>query len=51
MVKNFIQKGFHTLEDDFKVIFKIESYESIHPHNVYAELKTTIGEIKSSVKK
>ena len=50
MVKNFILKGFPTLEDDFKVIFKIESYESIHPHNVYAELVTTIGELKKNIK-
>ena len=46
MAKNFMMKGFLSLEDSFSVIFKIESEESIHPHNVYSELKTTIGELK-----
>ena len=50
MAKNFILKNFPNLENDFKVIFKIESYESIHPHNVYSELKTTIGELKERIK-
>lgn len=49
MAKNFILRDFPNLDDNFKVIFKIESYESIHPHNVYAELKTTIGELKKQV--
>lgn len=46
MAKNFIARDFPNLEDNFKINFKIESYESIHPHNVYAELKTTIGELR-----
>jgi len=46
MAKNFILKDFPNLENDFKITFKIESFESIHPHNVYSELKTTIGELK-----
>ena len=50
MAKNFIEKKFSNLEDNFKITFKIESYESIHPHNVYAELKTTIGELKEKIK-
>ena len=50
MAKNFIIRNFPNLENDFKVIFKIESFESIHPHNVYAELKTTIGELKKKLK-
>lgn len=49
MAKNFILRDFPNLEDNFKIIFKIESYESIHPHNVYAELKTTIGELKKEL--
>lgn len=49
MAKNFIIKDFKNLEEDFKVIFKIESFESIHPHNVYSELKTTIGELKAKI--
>jgi GTP cyclohydrolase-4 len=50
MAKNFIIRDFPNLEDNFKVKFKIESFESIHPHNVYAELKTTIGELKEKLK-
>jgi GTP cyclohydrolase-4 len=50
MAKNFILRDFPNLEDTFSVTFKIESFESIHPHNVYAELKTTIGELKKNIK-
>jgi len=50
MAKNFISRDFPNLEDNFKVKLKIESLESIHPHNVYAELKTTIGELKKQLK-
>ena len=50
MAKNFIFRNFPNLEDSFKVKFKIESFESIHPHNVYAELKTTVGELKKNLK-
>ena len=50
MAKNFILRDFPNLEDDFEVKFKIESFESIHPHNVYAELKTTVGELKKRLK-
>jgi len=50
MAKNFMIKNFPNLEDDFEITFKIESEESIHPHNVYAELKTTIGELKRKIK-
>ncbi|MFX0023201.1 MAG: GTP cyclohydrolase MptA [Candidatus Hermodarchaeota archaeon] len=50
MAKNFILRNFPNLEDNFKVKFKIESLESIHPHNVYAELKTEIGELKKKLK-
>ena len=50
MAKNFIIRDFPNLEDDFKVKFKIESFESIHPHNVYSELKTTIGDLKERLK-
>ncbi|MFX0003074.1 MAG: GTP cyclohydrolase MptA [Candidatus Hodarchaeota archaeon] len=49
MAKNFILRDFPNLEDNFKIKFKIESFESIHPHNVYAELKTTIGELKKKL--
>jgi len=50
MAKNFIIRDFPNLEDNFKIKFKIESFESIHPHNVYAELKTTVGELKKKLK-
>lgn len=49
MAKNFTLRNFPNLEDNFKITFKIESYESIHPHNVYSELKTTIGELKKII--
>jgi GTP cyclohydrolase FolE2 len=49
MAKNFIVKGFPNLDDNFKIKFKIESYESIHPHNVYSELKTTIGKLRKII--
>ena len=47
MAKNFIHKNFPNLEDDFKITFRIESYESIHPHNVFAETTLTIKELKN----
>jgi len=49
MAKNFILRDFPNLEDNLKVVFKIESFESIHPHNVYAELKTSIGDLKKKI--
>ena len=49
MAKNFIAKNFPNLEDNLKINFKIESYESIHIHNVYAELSTTLGELKKKI--
>ena len=51
MAKNFMARDFPNLEDNFKIKFKIESYESIHPHNVYAELTTTIGELTKNINK
>jgi GTP cyclohydrolase-4 len=51
MAKNFILSDFPNLEDEFKIKFTIESYESIHPHNVYSELKTTVGELRRIIKK
>ena len=52
-VENIVRnkKDFPNLENDFKVKFKIESLESIHPYNVYSELKTTIGALKQKLKK
>lgn len=50
MAKNFILGNFPNLEDDYEIEFNIESFESIHPHNVYAELKTTIGDLKKKLK-
>lgn len=48
MAKNFMSQGFRNLQDHFKITFKIESFESIHLHNVYSEMKTTIGELKKA---
>ncbi|MFX1425807.1 MAG: GTP cyclohydrolase MptA [Promethearchaeota archaeon] len=50
MAKNFILRDFPNIEDDNEIKFIIESFESIHPHNVYAELKTTIGDLKRKLK-
>jgi GTP cyclohydrolase-4 len=50
MARNFILRDFPNLENNFKIKFTIESFESIHPHNVYAELKTTIGDLKKKLK-
>lgn len=50
MAKNFILRDFPNMEDDSEIKFKIESFESIHPHNVYAELKTNIGNLKKRLK-
>lgn len=49
MARNFHNRKFTNLDDDLKLTFKIESFESIHPHNVYSEMKTTIGELKKAV--
>ncbi len=49
MAKNFILKDFPNLKDDFEVTFKIESFESIHPHNVYSEMKTTVGKLRNAL--
>jgi GTP cyclohydrolase-4 len=49
MAKNFILRDFPNLEDNSKITFKIESFESIHPHNVYSELKTTIGKLRKII--
>jgi len=49
MAKNFILRDFPNLEDYFKVVFKIESFETIHPHNVYSEMKTTVGDLKRAI--
>lgn len=42
-------KDFAQLADENTVTVKIESYESIHTHNVYAELDMTLGEIRRAV--
>ena len=46
MAKIFIERDFPNLEDDFQINFNVESYESIHPHDVYAEHTTTIGNLR-----
>lgn len=49
MAINFVLRDFPNLKDDFKIIFKIESFESIHPHNVYSEMKTTVGDLRKAL--
>lgn len=50
MAKNFIKKDFLNLKDEFRVKFEIISFESIHSYDVFAELNTTIGELKKTIK-
>ena len=49
MAKNFIKKQFPNLKDEFRVKFEITSYESIHSYDVFAELNTTVGELKEAI--
>jgi GTP cyclohydrolase-4 len=46
MARTFTQREFPNLDNEFQVNFRVESYESIHPHDVYAEHTTTIGELR-----
>ncbi len=50
MARNFLRRDFPNLQDNFKITFKIESFESIHPHNVYAEMNTTVGDLYSVIR-
>ncbi len=45
---NLNDSCFSRISDDTFVNIKIESYESIHAHNAYAELTTTFKEIRQS---
>ena len=45
MAKNFILRDFPNIEDNYEIKFTIESLESIHPHNVFAETICTRGEL------
>lgn len=49
MAINFIKKGFPNLKDEFRVNFKITSFESIHSYDVFAELNTTVGELNNAI--
>jgi MptA/FolE2 family GTP cyclohydrolase len=49
MAKNFVSRDFPHLDDQLNITFIIESYESIHPYNVFSEVEITLGEIKSAV--
>jgi GTP cyclohydrolase-4 len=51
MAKNFIKRDFPNLKDEFRVNFEITSFESIHSYDVFAELNTTVGELKKAVKR
>jgi len=45
MLKQILEK-YSNLPDDFIVIARSESFESIHKHNAYAERTTTLGELR-----
>lgn len=49
MAKN-VAAGFPELPDDSVVTMKQVNEESIHQHNAFAELKTTMGKLKSEIK-
>ena len=49
MAKNFVLRNFPNLDDQLNITFMIESYESIHPYNVFSEVEITLGELKSAV--
>lgn len=51
MAKNFVSRDFPNLDDQLNITFIIESYESIHPYNVFSEVEITLGEIKSATSK
>lgn len=48
MTKNFMSKDFPDLGEG-EIVFKIETFESIHPYNVYSELKTTYSKLKEII--
>ena len=48
MAKNFIAKSFPDLGDG-EIIFQVESFESIHPYNVYCELKMKYSELEKII--
>lgn len=50
MAINFIKKDFPNLKEEFAVKFEITSFESIHSYDVYAELNTTVGDLKNTIK-
>jgi GTP cyclohydrolase-4 len=49
MAKNFVLRNFPNLDDQLNITFMIESYESIHPYNVFSEVEITLGELKSAI--
>lgn len=48
MGKNLISRNFPIL-DDAEIIFKVETFESIHPYNVYCELKRKYVDLKKQI--
>jgi len=48
MAKNLISRNFPIL-DDADIIFKVETFESIHPYNVYCELKRKYVDLKKQI--
>jgi len=49
MAKNFVSRNFPNLDDQLNITFIIDSEESIHPYNVFGQVKITLGELKSAV--
>ena len=50
MAKN-VTESFATLPDDSVVTMKQVNEESIHQHNAFAELKTTMGKLRSEIQR
>ncbi len=48
MARNFIAKDFPDLGEG-EIIFQVESLESIHPYNVYCELKLKYSELRKLI--
>ncbi|ODS37406.1 GTP cyclohydrolase [Candidatus Altiarchaeales archaeon WOR_SM1_SCG] len=45
MLKNFYEE-YKNLKDNAEITAKIVSFESIHPHDAFAETTTTVGELR-----
>jgi GTP cyclohydrolase-4 len=50
MASKLTQDKFNSINDDTSVQISIISYESIHIHDVYAEINSTFGDLRKSTK-